>query len=86
MCRWLYRSYFRWPELGLSLPLSSLRWPEFDFAYLRTGTWWWWSQPSPLRWLEFSIDEILWSLATAVESVALVSMLCYFFLFCGCTL
>ncbi|CAI0626491.1 unnamed protein product [Linum tenue] len=80
MCRWLYPSYFRWPELGLSLPLSSFRWPDFDFSsYLRTGA-------CPLRWLEFSIDEILWSLATAVESVALVAMLCYFFLFCGCTL
>ncbi|KAJ0014224.1 hypothetical protein Pint_19565 [Pistacia integerrima] len=34
---------------------------------------------------ELSVDDVLWSLVTAVESVALVSMLCFFFLFCGCT-
>ncbi|CAN1798015.1 hypothetical protein LINPERHAP1_LOCUS21528 [Linum perenne] len=28
----------------------------------------------------------MWSLATVVEAVALVTMLCYFFMFCGCTL
>ncbi|CAN1281696.1 hypothetical protein LINPERPRIM_LOCUS17821 [Linum perenne] len=81
MCRWWvywHPSYFRWPELGISLPTSSFRWPDLDFS-------WRWSQPS-LRWLEFSIDEVLWSLVTAVESVALVTMLCYFFIFCGCTL
>ncbi|CAN0855276.1 hypothetical protein LINGRAHAP2_LOCUS6167 [Linum grandiflorum] len=82
MRRWWvywYPSYFRWPELGLSLPTSSFRWPDLDFSWQR------WSQPS-LQWLEFSIDEVLWSLVTAVESIALVTMLCYFFLFCGCTL
>jgi hypothetical protein len=41
-----------------------------------------------MRWpeLDFSIlDDVVWSLVTAFESVALVSMLAFFFLFCGCT-
>ncbi|KAJ8766434.1 hypothetical protein K2173_022493 [Erythroxylum novogranatense] len=68
---WLSTSIFRWPEF---LPSSIFRWPEFDFSYLS------------LRWLEISIDEVLWTFVTVLESVALVAMLCYFFVFCGCTL
>lgn len=32
------------------------------------------------------VDAVLWGLVTAIESVALFSMVCCFFLFCGCTL
>lgn len=46
---------------------------------------WWW-RPFDLR-IDFSvIDSVLWSVVVAVESVALVSMLCFFFLFCGCNI
>uniref|UniRef100_A0ACD5YPJ0 Uncharacterized protein n=1 Tax=Avena sativa TaxID=4498 RepID=A0ACD5YPJ0_AVESA len=44
------------------------------------------------RWPElvpdvpFVVDAVLWGVITAVESVALVSMVCCFFLCCGCTL
>ncbi|KAI4374063.1 hypothetical protein MLD38_012106 [Melastoma candidum] len=31
------------------------------------------------------VDEVVWKVVTAVESVALVSMLGFFYLFCGCT-
>ncbi|KAL2941631.1 hypothetical protein RDABS01_029981 [Bienertia sinuspersici] len=41
-----------------------------------------------MRWsVSFSIlDDLLWSVITAFESVVLVSMLCFFFLFCGCNI
>ena len=32
------------------------------------------------------VDAALWGVIAAVESVVLVSMMCYFFLCCGCTL
>ncbi|KAL5786684.1 hypothetical protein ACOSQ2_009076 [Xanthoceras sorbifolium] len=56
------------------------------------GRWWstsalqWsrWGPPSA-SWPDLSFDDVVWSVVTAVESVALVSMLCFFFLFCGCT-
>lgn len=77
----------------LSVPLSMFRWPELGLANL-TGSFldfsglipsWRWAG---LRWpgLDFSVvDDVLWSLVTAFESVALVAMLCFFFLCCGCT-
>ncbi|KAL4202174.1 hypothetical protein AMTRI_Chr02g262350 [Amborella trichopoda] len=55
------------------------RWPEFSL---------WWPEFS-FWWPEFSfsiVDEIVWTLAWVCESVALVSMLCFFFVFCGCSL
>ncbi|KAJ1699230.1 hypothetical protein LUZ63_007742 [Rhynchospora breviuscula] len=37
--------------------------------------------------LDFSIlDSVMWSIIMAFESVALVAMMGFFFLFCGCTL
>ncbi|CAI9768905.1 unnamed protein product [Fraxinus pennsylvanica] len=40
--------------------------------------------------LDFSsiyiVDTVVWSVVSAVESVVLVSFLCFFFVFCGCTL
>ncbi|KAB2621624.1 hypothetical protein D8674_023806 [Pyrus ussuriensis x Pyrus communis] len=55
----------------------------------------WWRSTSAFRsrrlleWfpeLSLSIvDDVVWPLVTAFESVALVSMLFFFFVFCGCT-
>ncbi|EXC27497.1 hypothetical protein L484_000043 [Morus notabilis] len=76
MCptRW-YTSAFRWPEFDFRLP-------ELDFSYLTSG----WSSES-FRWFGFSIvDDVLWTLVSLVESLALAAMLCFFFVFCGCTL
>ncbi|KAG4122732.1 hypothetical protein ERO13_D11G284500v2 [Gossypium hirsutum] len=66
---------------------SAFRWVFSDLISVRQW---------PMRWghvewpqlsrFSFSIvDDVVWSLITAFESVALVSMLCFFFLFCGCT-
>jgi hypothetical protein len=33
-----------------------------------------------------AIDAVFWGVVTVVESVALVAMICAFFLCCGCTL
>ncbi|TKY52316.1 hypothetical protein E2542_SST23836 [Spatholobus suberectus] len=67
--------------------LSSVSaWPETLASYISP----WWSPRRLLRWsglMSVSIvDELLWGVVTAFESVALVSMLCFFFLFCGCTI
>ncbi|KAJ9180351.1 hypothetical protein P3X46_008609 [Hevea brasiliensis] len=73
----LWSSMFRWPQF-MSFSYLSLRWaPVLN-----------WDAQMFLRWpeLDFTIlDDVVWSLITAFESVALVSMLCFFFLFCGCT-
>ncbi|XWS64439.1 hypothetical protein CRYUN_Cryun05aG0003900 [Craigia yunnanensis] len=67
-------SAFRW----IASDLVSFRWPHlvsssiFDWPRLSS--------------FSFSIvDDVVWGLITAFESVALVSMLSFFFLFCGCT-
>ncbi|KEH43112.1 hypothetical protein MtrunA17_Chr1g0192891 [Medicago truncatula] len=45
---------------------------------------------SATRWSELInisiVDEFVWGIVTAFESVALVSMLCFFFLSYGCTI
>lgn len=68
--------------------LSGLRWP-FDLCL--SGLWSAISGAgdSGFRWRAVTaeaIDEVAWALVTVLESVALVSMLCCFFLFCGCSL
>ncbi|KAL4379268.1 hypothetical protein GQ457_02G036980 [Hibiscus cannabinus] len=68
---------------------SAFRWVASDLLPFSSGI----QRRWPLRWasmglpqLSFSIvDDVVWSVVTAFESVALVSMLCFFFLFCGCT-
>ncbi|KAB2065139.1 hypothetical protein ES319_A09G070200v1 [Gossypium barbadense] len=50
---------------------SVFRWPEFNLSYLTSG----WSLQ----------NDVLWTVVTAFESLALVTTLCFFFLFCGCT-
>ncbi|KAG5240250.1 Transmembrane protein [Salix suchowensis] len=77
-----YPSVFRWREFGFSMPLSSIfRWPEFDFSYFTTRL-----SLESFRWLDFFIDDVLWTFVTVLESVALAALLCFFFVFCGCTL
>ncbi|KAK4796035.1 hypothetical protein SAY86_028361 [Trapa natans] len=81
-------SVFGW--LGLGSSLSS--WLSHVTA--------WWNAPgsrgsadtreglggSAARVFEFVVDDVLWILVTVLESLALVVMLCFFFVFCGCTL
>ncbi|KAH6757955.1 hypothetical protein C2S52_023193 [Perilla frutescens var. hirtella] len=66
------RSVFRWPELDA----AAFRWPELDFFNAVVN----------FRWLDVSIDDVLWTVVYVFESLALATMLCYFFIFCGCTL
>ncbi|EEF49979.1 uncharacterized protein LOC8269838 [Ricinus communis] len=71
-------SALRW--LGVDTAYSLLRWPQFMSSSYLSPRW-------PELNLNFSIvDDVVWGLITAFESVALVSMLCFFFLFCGCTI
>ncbi|CAN6468959.1 unnamed protein product [Victoria cruziana] len=56
----------------------------------KAGSWRWrWASPVDLRWPEFlsfsMMDDLMWLVVSMVESVALATMLCFFFLFCGCT-
>jgi len=92
-------SMLRWPpDLGgLPSQVSALL-PSSSSYYesLQERLQWDWG-PEQLgaavrRWPElvpdvpFVVDAVLWGVITAVESVALVSMVCCFFLCCGCTL
>ncbi|XVF05932.1 hypothetical protein REPUB_Repub06bG0004500 [Reevesia pubescens] len=77
--RWA-TSAFRWVASDL-VPFRSsiLRWPQFVSSSMFE-----WAH---LSRFSFSIvDDVVWGVITVFESVALVSMLCFFFLFCGCTL
>jgi len=91
-------SMLRWPpDLGLPSLAALLPSPPAHLR-LRVQEWWQWSSPEQLsaaaarRWPEMVrdvpllVDAALWGVVTAVESVALVSMMCCFFLCCGCTL
>ncbi|CAL0316546.1 unnamed protein product [Lupinus luteus] len=79
-------SAFRWLTLELTAGSSVMRWPETVASYITPR----WSPRRLFRWsgiMSVSIvDELIWRIVTAFESVALVSMLCFFFLFCGCTI
>ncbi|RLN40021.1 hypothetical protein C2845_PM01G13230 [Panicum miliaceum] len=93
-------SMLRWPpDLGLPSLAALLPSPPAHLR-LRVQEWWQWQWSSPeqlgaaaaRRWPEvvrdvpLLVDAALWGVVTAVESVALVSMMCCFFLCCGCTL
>ncbi|KAJ6354252.1 hypothetical protein OIU76_003154 [Salix suchowensis] len=92
--RWSTSTFRQWLGLDVAYTTSSIwassipvpRWPSQLTATTTPSRWW---VPRRLmRWpeLDFSIlDDVVWSLVTAFESVALVSMLAFFFLFCGCT-
>ncbi|BAS83885.1 uncharacterized protein [Oryza sativa Japonica Group] len=94
-------SMLRWPpDLGvpsLAALLPSSAAGHYAGAPALRGWHWqhWWPErlgSAVRRWPElvqdFSpvVDAVLWGLVTAIESVALFSMVCCFFLFCGCTL
>lgn len=82
MCsRWLWNaSNFRWPELDLSLSWSVFRWPAaLDLSY-------WNVQETLSQWNFWLVDDVLWVPVTCIESLALFTMLCCFYLCCGCTL
>ncbi|KAE8010345.1 hypothetical protein FH972_006721 [Carpinus fangiana] len=74
-------SAFRWLDLEcvISLGRSSVsRWPSFVSSHL--------APRGLLMSFSWIVDDVVWGLISAFESVALVSMLCFFFLFCGCTI
>lgn len=87
-------SMLRWPpDLGLPSLAGLLPSAPNSSTYEFLRGW----RPEQLgaavrRWPELVpdvplvVDAVLWGVVTAVESVALVSMMCCFFLFCGCTL
>ncbi|KMT16309.1 hypothetical protein BVRB_3g054570 [Beta vulgaris subsp. vulgaris] len=83
MCRiWTATaSVFRWSEIGIQGASSSFssifRWPEFDFSNYTTER---------LQWLNlWVVDNVIWNMVTIIESLALFSLLCFFYAFCGCT-
>ncbi|CAL4914108.1 unnamed protein product [Urochloa decumbens] len=87
-------SMLRWPpDLGLPSLAALLPSPP---AHLRVRVQEWWQLgtaaaaaprwPELVRDVPLLVDAALWGVVTAVESVALVSMMCCFFLCCGCTL
>ncbi|KAB2599279.1 hypothetical protein D8674_009550 [Pyrus ussuriensis x Pyrus communis] len=89
MCaaRW-YSSAFSWLDFDFSMPsLGIFRWSWtgiFDLSYFTSG---WSLNLQSVRGFGSSIlDDAVWTLITVVESFALACMLCFFFLFCGCTL
>ncbi|KAM7484948.1 hypothetical protein LguiA_000957 [Lonicera macranthoides] len=63
-------SIFRWPEFDFSLASSIFRWPGINISYLTTG----WTSQS-FEWFDLSIvDSVMWTVVTAVESLALVTI------------
>ncbi|CAN8265486.1 unnamed protein product [Cochlearia groenlandica] len=76
----------RWTLMDLPSYLSSswvFRWPEINITNLSSG----WNT----RLLSVSgnisiIDDLLWSFVSIIESLAIVTTICCYFLFCGCTL
>ncbi|XP_019059003.1 PREDICTED: uncharacterized protein LOC109117014 [Tarenaya hassleriana] len=70
-----------------SLSASRSRWFSGNgWSSTGYGRWRWltWRRPE-LSYLSMVVDDVVWRVVTAFESVALISMLCFFFLFCGCT-
>ncbi|KAL7082166.1 hypothetical protein ACP275_14G082500 [Erythranthe tilingii] len=86
----------RWLDVSFSLPTSFFRWPRLFTSYLTPPPRWSSSLSlalgslDPGRWAPRiplpDVDDVVWSVVSAVESVAIVSFLCFFFVFCGCTL
>ncbi|KAG8363927.1 hypothetical protein BUALT_Bualt19G0073300 [Buddleja alternifolia] len=79
-----YQEGFRWLDVSFSLPTSIFRWPRLFASYLTppslsSGLSLALSSLEPGRWTSrFSlpdIDDVVWSVVSAVESVALVSFL-----------
>ncbi|KAK4748789.1 hypothetical protein SAY87_015375 [Trapa incisa] len=76
-------SSLRWIESLFPLRTSIFRLPQVMSSYIGG------SGGALLRLMNYElsfIDDVIWSVVMAFESVALVSTLCFFFLFCGCTI
>ncbi|CAF2089242.1 hypothetical protein BRARA_F02818 [Brassica rapa] len=72
----------RWWRIRLASSGSEPGW----FSGVGYGQWRWlsWSRPE-LSFLSVMVDDVVWKVVVAFESVALVSMLGFFFIFYGCT-
>ncbi|RWR95246.1 hypothetical protein CKAN_02457900 [Cinnamomum micranthum f. kanehirae] len=69
--------------MGRSWSSSIFRWPDFDFSGLYPN----WALL--FRWSDMEVwivDSVLWTVVMVLESLALVAMLCFFFIFCGCSI
>ncbi|KAK1437420.1 hypothetical protein QVD17_03211 [Tagetes erecta] len=55
---------------------SGWRWTSHNLSQMTTGR----------RLDTWIVDDILWNVVMAVESIVLASMLACYFIFCGCTL
>ncbi|CAA0827269.1 Unknown protein [Striga hermonthica] len=96
MSRWTPATISQWIDVGLSLPTSFFRWPRLFASYLTPSAWGDGLLGVPLSTIEPGrwaprlhlpdVDDVVWSVVSAVESVVLVSFLCFFFVLCGCTL
>ncbi|XP_054787654.1 uncharacterized protein LOC129293618 [Prosopis cineraria] len=85
-------SAFRWFDFDFSLRSSPMRWTGMFGSYISpprrpaSGSGFRWRLTDWSNLLSLSIvDDFIWGLVTAFESVCIVSTLCFFFLFCGCT-
>ncbi|KAG6437442.1 hypothetical protein SASPL_102359 [Salvia splendens] len=90
MSGWTGATVSRLLDVSFSLPTSLFRWPRLLTSYL-TPPPRWSSSIASLTLISARIrlpdvDDVVWSVISAMESVALVSFLCFFFVFCGCTL
>ncbi|XP_014518213.1 uncharacterized protein LOC106775581 [Vigna radiata var. radiata] len=89
---WWYTSSFRWPDLNLSVPWSTFRWPELSLSVPWSIFRWpaldlsYWNVEGVIQWNLSLVDDVVWALITGLESIALLALLCYFFICCGCTL
>ncbi|XXG80537.1 hypothetical protein AAC387_Pa09g1381 [Persea americana] len=69
--------------MGISWSSSIFRWLDFDFCGLYPNC------ALLFRWSDMEVwivDSVLWTVVMVLESLALVAMLCFFFIFCGCSI
>lgn len=73
-------SMFRWFEVNIfyavrSVP-SYMRWPEIGLE--------------SFRWPEFDFsvffDDMLWTVMVVFETLTLITAVCFFYVFCGCSI
>ncbi|KAI3706897.1 hypothetical protein L6452_24953 [Arctium lappa] len=85
----LRRSIFRWPEFdanGIHIVSSyfttAWSWTSHNLSQITAG----WSSHGFRRLDIWIVDDLLWNVVMAVESLVLAFMLGCYFVFCGCTL
>lgn len=75
MAGWRWSDY-EWFRLSRSTLQSYFRWPDLNLGMLRMS-----------QLFNFSVvDSVVWAFVVLFESLALVAMLCFFYIFCGCAL